>query len=135
MRLVRFMSAAEAIKLLQGYDVRNKTVHRESGQDSSSVGFCFALTKAEIYSAAAILSGITIMHICLVAEVDEPPLRFVRTYGRYKGGPLPEISTTRYSLRDFDKWAFYAPHDLSGLVPAFSGNWKKPKLITKGSRR
>lgn len=139
MKLLRFMSAHEAIKLLDGKTLRNSTDHHlDDGQATDSIGFCFAivdnrftLDTSAIYEAAHRLSGVAIMDICLVATAEKLPKRYVKSWGHYKGGKLPEYSTEQYGLKDFREWAFYAPHDRSGLLPVFSGNWEHPRLSTK----
>lgn len=141
MKLIRFMSAAEAILLLQGRRLQNKTVHNQGEwKSSTSVGFCFAIAenlpiRQEIYYASQRLSGITDMHVCLVAELpDGPSIHFRETSGKYSGGTFPELCTTKYKLDDFLTWAMFAPTNIKGTMPIFSGNWVNPKLITKAEK-
>lgn len=139
MKLLRFMSAAEALKLVQGKTVVNRADHHlDNQQTTNSVGFCFlivdnriTLDTTAIYTAAQMLSGVTIMDICLVATVEKRPRRFAETWGHYRDGDMPELSAEKYSLRDFAEWKFFAPHDRSGLMPPFSGNWVNPVLTVR----
>jgi hypothetical protein len=139
MKLIRFMSAAEAIRLLNGGRLHNKANHREGEwKSSTSVGFCFAvagdgLAKQEIYQAARLLSGITTMHVCLIAHIDDDDvaIRFTLTSGKYSSGRVQELSATKYGLDNFTEWAMFAPRDLNPLIPIASVNWVNPRLIAK----
>ncbi len=135
MRLVRFMSAHEIIRLLDGQTVQNDTVHRTAGQNSDSVGFCFAIASGKdgIYEAAQRLSGVTTMDICLLGKLKRPtPDRFKYYKAFYAAGYLEELATVEYSLQDFADWKIYAPEPPGPeyLVKIISSqNWQRPQLV------
>lgn len=134
MKVLRFMSAEEAIKLLAGIALVNRTEHKRLGQASTSVGFCFFILPDEagdakpVYKAAGMLSGITLLQVCLVAELA-PGVRFRRSTGHYKTGKEKELCTASYKLGDFASWRIYAPTGQSTLMPLFSGNYEDPVLV------
>jgi hypothetical protein len=140
MTILRFMSAHEAIRLLNGETLERDTDHAGNGFKSTSRGFCFAIADgnwlAAIYDAATRLSGIVIMDTCLVATLKEHPAHtFVMTKGHYRGGMTDEISTVEYDLNDFDDWKLYTP-ELPPVASPFkvisSINWQDA-VLTRSS--
>lgn len=136
--LLRFMSANEAIKLLQGERLYNQTVHRETGHSSDSVGFCFAVLNALhpelIYVHARYLSGITCMNVCLIGSLKKGQ-KWQKNLARFSAGMRSEYATQDYSLDDFEDWAMYTPQipqppEIHLYAPV-STNWTEPVLATK----
>lgn len=121
MKIIRFMSYAEAEQLAKGKRIRNTTDHGGKGAYSGSVGFCFIVVdgrkRGRIYHTARYMSGVVDMSACLVAEV--PRGKFTESWGIYADYDADpsmfsdvtitrvELCTTEYSLNDFDHWAFY----------------------------
>lgn len=139
--VLRFMSAAEAIKLLDGQTLHNRTDHGAAGWTTDSVGFCFALIGDSsedtyaIYHASKILSGITIMDVCLIGNLHKNAAEAWKLgYGKYATGKHKEFSTNNYSLEDFASWSLYAPYDRNPLSPTYSGNWDTPEFVTSNER-
>ena len=132
------MSANEAIRLLDGQTLENHTVHRAVGQNSDSVGFCFAIGSGKdgIYKAAQRLSGVTTMDVCLLGKLKRPtPDRYKYTKAFYAAGYLEELSTETYDLQDFAEWKMYTPEPpppemLVKLISSF--NWQRPQLVKEG---
>lgn len=136
MRVFRFMSVNELVGLLANQTVTNTKNHKKSGNSTNSVGFCFTPInppEAEmeaIFLAANYLSGVATMDICLLgAFLDPMPSKFKKTWGDYRYGHIDELSTTSYSLVDFDSWELYAPNDRYLFVPIASPNWADPKYV------
>lgn len=136
MRVLRFMSAGEALQLFAGATLENNTNHREMGQASDSIGFCFAIVHRHtdddvaLYEEAKWLSGIALLEVGLVGEITGKALRkFKKSHARYANGMHEERCTTKYSLDDFTDWAMYVPTGRSPLMVAFSGNWGAPQYI------
>jgi hypothetical protein len=137
MLILRFMSANEAIRLLDGDRLHNDTHHGAAGQRTTSIGFCFAIgpttdIETAIYLVSKNLSGIGVMDVCLSALLpDELPPGYETTTGYYKIGETKEICTTDYSLADFDDWRMYTPQ-LPPTAQPFkvigSMHWRKPIL-------
>ena len=75
----RFMSEAEYQSLLNGEVLCNSTNHRNKGQNSSSIGFCFFVEDPE--EAVHWLSGIVDLNWCVTLEVDDSFL--IQSYGWY----------------------------------------------------
>lgn len=141
MLILRFMSAHEAICLLNGETLQRDTKHADNGYNSTSVGFCFAIVKEHepsgIYHAAKYLSGIAMMDTCLVGELAEGwAAKFKITTGRYKEGIVEELSATEYSLADFEGWQLLTP-ELPPVEQMFkiiaSSNWLAPVLTRSSS--
>lgn len=137
MMVLRFMCANEAIKLLRGQRLTNETIHRDNGNNSGSVGFCFHIALSEhpetaIYEASKLLSGITDMDVCL-SGWPKLPEAFTKSKARYQTGMIEELSSLHYSLDDFETWAMYTPSKDRGeawYLPALisSVHWKEPIL-------
>jgi hypothetical protein len=141
MRLVRFMSAHEAFKLLDGAVIKNTTDHRRGGARSSSVGACFAIVTdsddvAAIYKTAKYLSGIVTMDTCIIATLKEPqPEAFTQGRALYSAGHLDEMCATAYSRDNFDSWKLYTPQlpPVQQMIKVISSfNWRTP-VLTKES--
>jgi hypothetical protein len=137
MRVIRFMSAHEAIRLLNGDQLHNDTDHSHESR-TNSIGFCFVIAsdsdsaEEAIYAAAQYLTGIVTMDCCFIGRLV-PPLSFKKTNGYYKGGHIDELSATSYRLSDYDAWKFYTPRLPDVLNPfkiISSINWEKPVLTT-----
>lgn len=135
-KILRFMSAHEAIHLLQGGRLGNRTNHWQVGGRSTSVGFCFAIPKydndrSSIYYAAKYLSGIVDMDVCLVASLKDNG-DFMESEGHYSVGKLPERCVVDYSLKDFSEWALYTPiiygPEVMRVIPRHSRDWEAPML-------
>lgn len=132
--VLRFMSANEAIKLLQGERLHNETNHRETGNSSDSIGFCFAIMEGgDIYQHATYLSGITNMGACLIGKL-KPEIEWIKNKARFSAGMRTELCTTDYDLNDFSEWSMYTPKLDEGiqLMAPSSRNWDEPVLATKG---
>lgn len=135
-RVLRFMSRAEAGELLFGMDLHNDTNHAAHGNGTDSIGFCFALIDEDdgtIYSAARRLSGIVSMEVCLVGHLKLDPERFSKGYGYYADHStiiaqrvkLPEISGTDYSAKDFSEFKLWLPNPNAGPL-VYSESWREP---------
>lgn len=142
MRVLGFMSAAEAINLVNGRTLRNRADHKALGQSSDSVGFCFAIAgdtggddSYALHGAAKLLSGITTMDVCLIGDLHKNKTEAWHLgYGKYATGNRKEFSTDSYSLADFSQWSLYAPHDRNPLIPLYSANWTEPVLINDSQK-
>lgn len=135
MKVLRFMSAEEAVKLLLGIKLENYTNHAQAGRHTTSVGFCFAILPDtpgdvdDVFKCAQYLSGNSILHLCLVAEL-KPDVKYRRTAGHYSFGKQKELCTKTYSLDDFTGWRLYSPTEVTGIVPViYSGNYRRPNLV------
>lgn len=133
MKVLRFMSAHEAIRLIRGETLQNTTDHRALGSRTTSIGFCFALADGDpavaMHEAAKYLSGITDMEACLFGTLKSS---FDKTDGLYSIGRRDELCTTHYSLEDFKDWELYAhsfiPPTMLRLIA--SPHWEQPVLVT-----
>jgi hypothetical protein len=139
MRVLRFMSAAEAIKLIVGQEVENQIDHHNDHKNKTdSVGFCFMLAIAddsdadqEIYQASQFLSGIVDMDCCFVGRLKDDHIQFYHQgWGDYSGGRKLELSITHYALTDFREWEFWAPQRSDSIFKMLaSPNWIDPTVI------
>lgn len=147
MRLIRFMSTDEAIKLAHGSTVVNEKDHHAEGHYTNSIGFCFIIDddtvdEAEaIHNASEYLSGIVSMDACLVAHLPNSDNEFVKGYGKYSSGMKDEMSVRRYSLNDFNLWRFYVGAEptsagmfFPGMFMRSSTHWEHPQLVANGGR-
>ena len=86
-QIVRFMSAKEALRLLDGQTIVNNKAHRaEGGSKTDSIGFCFTSGKRSLQDSMKFLSGIVSPQVALVGVIDEEtqtPNDFVKGYGVY----------------------------------------------------
>jgi hypothetical protein len=154
-KVLRFMSASEAKAFIRGNKLENYTNHKEQGNKTDSIGFCFMpVTNKEddgVFWSARRLCGITTTEFCLVGELKHN--RWPKGYGVYgdydnidADGFAPpiefdELSTTAYSREDFKHFSFYRPNKLADmelaelppLVAALCRNsslpWKEPELF------
>ena len=137
MRVLRFMSVNEVIWLLRGDELTNNKNHKKAGNQSNAIGFCFALPEegmedSEVmFTAAQRLSGVATLDICLLADLEpQEPKYWKNRRGHYRWGDMPELSTRRYSLKDFSDWALYAPNDRYLIMPLASPNYADPRYVT-----
>lgn len=125
MKLFRFMGLGEFQKYCNGETLINNTNHKENGQASNSIGFCFfniADYKPEIMLHS--LTGVANVSICVIFETKRENIR--KSKGRYSRAIneyeresfiAKEYCTTTYSLDTF-KILQYAIPDW------FKDNWK-----------
>lgn len=98
MRVHRFMSEDEYLKLLSGEILYNNSQHE--GYLTTSVGFCFFVENPD--EAIHWLGGITYPDYCVTMDIDEKCLK--KTIGHYRnpnGGTMDktEYCCTFYSLK------------------------------------
>lgn len=139
-RVLRFMSRAEATELLFGHELHNDRDHASHGNGTNSIGFCFALVNEDdgsIYNAARRLSGIVSMEVCLIGHIKLNPKRFQQGYGWYADHDrrervkLSEISGLRYSANDFTEFKLWLPNPNAGPF-VYSESWREPlELVTE----
>ena len=109
-RFRRFMSEAELEKYLKGEPLINETVH--DGRIKGSVGFCFFdATDIDPITAHHVLTGIATLEYMVEFMVEEDVAKRILTKSKgnyhlpedplYKGTPLTEYCTTKYSRDDF----------------------------------
>ena len=142
MILLRFMSAHEAIRLLQGDTVHRDVDHKAQGNKTTSIGHCFVIVKEHsggIYDSAKYLSGIAMMDACLIGTLKtNPDHLFEQTKGWYQDGWTPEICAVDYSLSDFDDWEICTP-ELPPYDQMFkmiaSPNWLNPVQTASSHER
>lgn len=139
MRVIRFMSQSEADTFAVGFSLRNENNHRQRGNDTDSVGFCFAIAEdpddvESIYQAARRLSGIVNMQVCLMGTLKPNRKHFKKSYGAYADHDLnrrikiEELCTTQYSQTDFVEWSMWLPNmEASPIV--WSGSWRQPVYV------
>lgn len=150
-RVIRFMSAQEALILAQHRTVFNTTDHHAKGNKSESIGSCFMLVDGRkqgmVYHTARYLANIVSFDVCLVATVNMANPKFVMSSGRYtdydcldatddyRGVTRKELGATEYTLDDFEHWAFYSPdnslfegdHPFTPLLLGrYAGVWENP---------
>jgi hypothetical protein len=137
MLVLRFMSVNEVIWLLRGDELTNNTNHKKKGNNTNSIGFCFALpdesleSSQAMFEAAQRLSGVATLDICLLATLDNPNTKYwKKRRGHYRWGYMAELSTRRYSLKDFTEWTLYAPNDRYLIMPLASPNYADPRYVT-----
>lgn len=137
MILLRFMSAAEALKFVAGLPIENDKNHKEDGQMTDSIGACFLGIgnnpdrDETIYESSKILSGINCLQVCLYGKMNKTGLlKLKKGYGKYTTGVLPEFSTTEYDRFDFSSWELLTPRlDIGGFLPILtSANWERPTV-------
>lgn len=137
--VLRFMSAHEAIKLLTLQTLHNSTDHRQAGNKSESVGFCFvqinALEASEIYDHATYLSGVVSMDVCLIAQLKDA-IQFKPGKAYFSVGERTELATEFYALTCFEDFKLYTPQHMSSihLLAPTSRNWEKPVLTMSMGR-
>ena len=133
-RVLRFMSRAEAGEILFGHEIHNDRNHGMLGNGTDSIGFCFALVDEDdgsIYRAARRLSGIVSMDVCLVGHLKLDSERFIEGFGWYSDHDrrervkLPEISATSYSAKDFSEFKLWLPNPNAGPL-VYSESWREP---------
>ena len=131
MKLYRFMSSLECLKLLKGETLANSTDHSKNrGTASTAKGFCFGIgDKEQAKQDFRRLKGIVDSEILFVFTLKpESERRFTKCQGRYVDydkidaekktidqypfGMEPqcmvdEYCTTSYSLKDFEEYKFY----------------------------
>ena len=131
MKLFRFMSDEERVKLLKGETLKNSIDHSLTrGSGSTAKGFCFGIGDEEqAIKAFRRLSGIVDCENLLVFTVKpESESRFTKCQGRYidydkidsKGKTVfdypiglepwcmfDEYCTTSYSLEDFEEFSWH----------------------------
>lgn len=117
MKLFRFMSLGEFQKYCNGETLINNTNHKEKGQASNSIGFCFfniADYKPEIMLHS--LTGIANVSICVIFETKRENIR--KSKGRYSRAIneyeresfiAKEYCTTTYSLDTFKLLKYTIP--------------------------
>ena len=141
MKLVRFISRPEHIKLMGDLELTNTRDHHAEGNATDSIGFCFAVLDDSIYDLARSLSGIVDMSYCIVAEVKKDrEEKFKRGFGMYSNHDagllsrreLPEYSTISYSLDDFSSWTMYEPDPSAGAF-IYSESWRNPVEVNHGN--
>ena len=131
MKLFRFMSDEERVKLLKGETLENSTDHSLTrGSGSTAKGFCFGIGDEEqAIKAFRRLSGIVDCENLLVFTVKpERESRFTKCQGRYIDNDeidsegktvfdypiglepwcmFDEYCTTNYSLEDFEEFSWH----------------------------
>lgn len=149
-RLLRFMSADEAIRLLDGQTIERDTNHRALGNHTTSIGACFAIDNTPntnpkaMYKTSSRLTGLAMMDVCLIGIIDAGNApAFRKSTGQYNVGTRenpeigdwPEMCSTAYRLADFERWWIYTPqlppYDQMFKLIA-SHNWQEPVLTRKG---
>ena len=82
MKIFRFMSLGEFQKYCNGETLTNNTNHKEKGQASNSIGFCFF--NIADYKPEKILHSVTAIvniSICVIFETERKNV--IRSKGRY----------------------------------------------------
>lgn len=117
MKLFRFMSLGEFQKYCNGEILINNTNHKENGQASNSIGFCFfniADYKPEIMLHS--LTGVANVSICVIFETKRENIR--KSKGRYSRAIneyeresfiAKEYCTTTYSKDTFKLLEYAIP--------------------------
>ena len=133
-RVLRFMSRAEAGEILFGHEIHNDHNHAALGNGTDSIGFCFALIDEDddsIYRAARRLSGIVSMEVCLVGRLKRCSSQFIKGFGWYSDHDrrecvkLEELSATSYSAKDFSEFKLWLPNPAAGPL-VYSESWREP---------
>lgn len=117
MKLFRFMGLGEFQKYCNGETLINNTNHKENGQASNSIGFCFfniADYKPEIMLHS--LTGVANVSICVIFETKRENIR--KSKGRYSRAIneyeresfiAKEYCTTTYSKDTFKLLEYAIP--------------------------
>lgn len=91
MNLIRFMGSEELEKYIHGDVLHNKTVWREEGSRSDSVGFCFFDTSAAPEERMPYLTGLVDMSV--VAEFEPVPETVLKeSYGIYRDPAMDDFT-------------------------------------------
>lgn len=145
-RVLRMMSAHEALTLLQGKAIESHLVHADLGNHSDSIGCCFAIDNTPHTNPQALLavarrvSGLATIEVGLIGIIHEASThKFklgkadynVGTADEPERGTLPEMSATHYRLDDFERWWLYTPEPIpyhQNFKIISSLNWMEPVL-------
>ena len=123
MRVFRFMSMDEFKKYQIGNILSNDKNHRDYGQKTESVGFCFM--DCDDYCpecAYEFLSGIVSDDVCAVFEVDESLL--TKSSGTY-ASPLIDDDVSWFSTMDVDEYCCqsYDKNNFKLIAYCFNSNF------------
>jgi hypothetical protein len=148
-KVLRFMSADEAKLFMKDKTLKNTTNHKQAGNRTDSVGCCFMVVDGRaddpddgVYHSARYLAGVATTEYCLVGELKHA--RWRKGFGIYADhdngddnvGPIKrdELSTPKYSRRDFSHFKIYKPgpledHPMIALILMSSIPWRDAEVI------
>lgn len=115
-KVIRFMSTAEAIKLVAGVELVNTANHGDKKAKTDSVGFCFTDGKVGVHGAAKYLTGITSPDAVFVGNLKKSS-KLKKGYGVYAKpvdipyDPAEIISMLGEMLKEMGDGTFFNPDE------------------------